>query len=92
MKALAILALLEPRSKRCDDNDDVDLFTVLEERVDVSCVSILVTCLTISFVILGILSSEPRVNILTSIHDITCCVHLGGRVNLVQKFPCGSGK
>ena len=47
MNSIAVVALQDPYSKICDDNDDVDSFTVLEERVDVPCGGIALPCLPI---------------------------------------------
>ena len=37
LKALYVVALPDLCSKICDGNDDVELFAVLKERVDVPC-------------------------------------------------------
>ena len=44
------------------------------------------------YLIPGSLRSDPRFNLSPIRHYITCCFHLGGRVNSVQGFPYGRGK
>ena len=92
MKALVIVTLPDSCRKICDGSYDVDLFMVLEDWVDVPCGGISLPCLIVFLLILGDLRSDPIINCFPSRHGINRCVHLVGRVNLVQDFSCGRGE
>ena len=92
MNDVDIVPFLDPCRKSCDNNDDAKLVTVLEERVNVPCDGIVLPYRPVFSLILGSLRIDPSVNCLKIIHDITCCVHLGRRVNLSQECSCGRGK
>ena len=92
MNALYVVTLPALCRKICDNNDDVNLVTALEEGLNVPCGGIALPNHPVFSLILGILRSDPNMNCLPIIHDIICCVHLVGRVNSVQECPYGMRK
>ena len=69
MKALAVSALPDLCSKSYDNNDDVKLFIVLEERVDVPWGGVELLYLPVFFLVFGNLGTS--VNIFPIRHNIT---------------------
>ena len=92
MNALAVVTFLDLCSKICDDNDDVELGIDLEEGFNVPCGGVAFSCLPLFLYVLGSLRRDPRINHFPIIHNITNCVHLKRRENLVQECPCGGGE